>query len=52
MTLFIIAVCNKTIVAFSCVVLFKGGRSLIIALSPSIVRAIVVRFVATHMNLM
>ena len=29
---------NKTIVAFSFVVLFKRGRSLVIALSPSIVR--------------
>ena len=30
--------CNKTIVAFSVVVLFNRGRSLVIALSPSIVR--------------
>ena len=30
---FFIAVCNKTIVAFSFVVLFKRGRSLVIALS-------------------
>ena len=35
---FIIAVCSKIIVAFSFVVLFKRGRSLVIALSPSIVR--------------
>ena len=33
--LFIIAVCNKTIVAFSFVVIFKRGRSLVIVLSPS-----------------
>ena len=32
-----IAVCHKTIVAFSFVVLFKRGRSLVIVLSPSIV---------------
>ena len=30
---FIIAECNKTIVAFCCVVLFNRGRSLVIALS-------------------
>ena len=30
-----IAVCKKTIVAFSFVVLFKRGRSLVIVLSPS-----------------
>ena len=30
-----IAVCKKTIVAFSFVVFFKRGRSLVIALSPS-----------------
>ena len=33
--LFIIAGCKKTIVAFGFVVLFKRGRSLVIALSPS-----------------
>ena len=32
---FIIAECNKTIVAFGFVVLFKRGRSLVIVLSPS-----------------
>ena len=32
---FIIAVCKKTIVAFSFVVIFKRGRSLVIVLSPS-----------------
>ena len=35
---FIIAECNKTIVAFGFVVLFKRGRSLVIALSLSIAR--------------
>ena len=34
---FIIAVCNKTSVVFSFVVLFKRGRALVIALSPSII---------------
>ena len=38
MTFYYRSICNKTIVAFSFVVLFKRGRSIVIALSPSIDR--------------